>query len=568
MADHWKASISLLAAVEPGSQICYNGRNRHASEGGRRMADRVLVLDTTLRDGAQAEGVSFSLEDKIKLIRALDELGVDYIEAGNPASNPKDEELFQFARHGLRLKNACLTAFGSTCRVGARAAEDVGLQKLAGCGARAVSIFGKSSLFHVKEVLRAPAEENLRLIEESVGFLKAAGLQVLFDAEHFYDGYREDPEYAMESLAAARRGGADILVLCDTNGGTLPHELGEATRRVVGAMDCPVGVHCHNDAGLAVALSMEGVLSGADMVQGTINGYGERCGNANLCTLLPNLCLKMGKEALAPGAMARMAPTARLTSEIANLSMDEHSPYVGNSAFAHKGGMHIDGMLKNRRSFEHISPEQVGNKRRFLVSEMAGRGALISRLGALAPELSKGSKQTVRIMDHIKELEAKGYAFEAAGGSLELLVLGALGRRPRFFEVLDFHVVSRKPEDDKNAQAYVKVAVDGRIEITADEGDGPVNALDLALRKALRVFYPCLNMMRLKDFKVRVVSGAGTASVVRVHIDSTDGVHLWSTVGVSSNVIEASFIALSDSIEYMLLGESRGWAETGAQNGL
>lgn len=527
------------------------------------MAERILVLDTTLRDGAQAEGISFSLEDKIRLIRALDDLGVDYIEAGNPAANPKDEELFQFARQGLRLKHARLTAFGSTCRVGVRADEDAGLRKLAGCGAQCASIFGKSSLFHVREVLRAEPEENLRLIEESVAFLKRSGMFVLFDAEHFYDGYRENADYAMQSLAAARRGGADMLVLCDTNGGSLPHELGRITRQAAENMDCPVGVHCHNDAGLAVACSMEGVLCGARMVQGTINGYGERCGNANLCTLLPNLCLKMGRDALIPGAMERMASTARLTGEIANLAMDEHSPYVGNSAFAHKGGMHIDGMMKNRRSFEHISPERVGNKRRFLVSEMAGRGALISRLGALAPELARDREQTARIMEHVKALEARGYAFESAGGSLELRVLGALGRRPHFFEVLDFHVVSRKPENDKNAQAYVKVAVDGKMEITADEGDGPVNALDLAMRKALGVFYPCLSQMRLKDFKVRVVSGSGTSSVVRVHIDSTDGVHLWSTVGVSSNIIEASFIALSDSIEYMLLGESRAWAETG-----
>lgn len=520
--------------------------------------DLVEVLDTTLRDGAQGEGVSFSLEDKLKVIRALDELGVDYIEAGNPASNPKDRQLFEYAGEHLRLKRAHLVAFGSTCRVDARAGEDAGLQALARSGARVVSVFGKSSALHVREVLRASRAENLRLIEDSVGFLAGQGLQVFFDAEHFFDGYREDPGYALDTLLAAQRGGAARLVLCDTNGGSLPDDVREITRAAAGRVALPLAIHCHDDAGLATACTLMGVLGGASQVQGTINGYGERCGNANLCAVLPNLAFKLHRNVLTPGGLSQLCATARLLSEVANLMMNEHSPYVGNSAFAHKGGMHIDGMLKDERAYEHLSPELVGNRRRFLVSEMAGRGALLSRLTHLAPELDKHSEETGRIMDELKRLEAEGYTFEDSDSSLELRVMGALGRRRRFFEVLDFHVVSRKPDGPLNAQAYVKVAVEGRQEITADEGDGPVNALDLALRKALRVFYPCLNAMRLVDFKVRVINSCGTASSVRVHIESTDGSHVWSTVGVSSNVIEASFIALSDSIEYMLLNETRG----------
>ncbi len=531
------------------------------------MANRIEILDTTLRDGAQSEGVVFSREDKIKVIRALDELGVDFIEAGNPASNPKDSELFAFALERLRLKNAQIVAFGSTCRVGARAEQDSGLRALCASGARVVSLFGKSSLFHAERVLRTTGEENLRLIRDSIAFLRAQGRTVFFDAEHFFDGYMYDAAYAMRTLRAALEAGAKRLVLCDTNGGTLPDDIRRVTAEANRLAPGMVGIHCHNDAGLATACTLSGIQGGAVHAQGTINGYGERCGNANLCQVAPNLVFKMNLPCLAEGSISRLAACARLVSEIANLSMDEHSPYVGRSAFAHKGGMHIDGMLKDSRSFEHIDPGLVGNRRRYLVSEMAGRGALMTRLSVIAPELTKDSAQTGRIMDMLKELESQGYSFEGADGSLKLRVLGALGRRGSFFEVMDFHVVSRKPESRINAQAYVKVRVGDMQEITADEGDGPVNALDLAVRKALSRFYPCLNKMRLNDFKVRVVDRRGTASSVRVQIESTDGEHVWSTVGVSGNVIEASFVALTDSIEYMLLSEKQGWPAPGAPRG-
>lgn len=520
---------------------------------------RIEILDTTLRDGAQGEGVVFSLEDKLRIIRLLDDLGVDYIEAGNPASNPKDEQLFRYLAQRPALSHSAVAAFGSTCRPGAKAEESAECLSLASCGAQVVSLFGKTSRLHVEKVLFTTPEENLRMISESVRFLVSRGLRVLFDAEHFFDGYRDDPAYALQVLQAARQAGAHRLILCDTNGGTLPGEIASAVRAAREALGECIGVHCHNDSGLAVAASLAAIEQGAVQAQGTVNGYGERCGNANLCTLLPNLVFKCGCSCLREGGMERLSPTARSVAEIANLPMDEKSPYVGRSAFAHKGGMHIDAMLKDARSFEHIDPEALGARRRYLVSEVSGRGALMTRLGALDPRLSKNSPETAKILLQLKELEAEGYSFEGAEASLHLRLLGMLGRRRHYFELQDFHVVSRRPEDAQNSQAYVKVRVDGQLEITADEGDGPVNAIDLAVRKALARFYPCLGRMRLKDFKVRVVNSVGTASRVRVAMETTDGEHVWSTVGVSSNIIEASVIALTDSVEYMLLGESDGW---------
>ncbi|NLD58687.1 MAG: citramalate synthase [Clostridiales bacterium] len=523
-------------------------------------ARTVEILDTTLRDGVQSAGVVFSLEDKIKLVRALDSLGVRYIEAGNPFSNPKDAELFRFARDKLKLKNARLAAFGMTRRPGAAAEDDPGLRAILDSGAHIASIVGKSCAFQVREVLGKTLEENLRMIEDTVRFLTESGMAVFFDAEHFFDGYSDDPDYALETLRAAERGGAERLVLCDTNGGTLPGAVAGAVKRAVAEFRTPIAIHCHNDAGLATAATLLAVEAGAMQVQGTINGYGERCGNANLCEVIPNLELKMGLRALPEGSLPELLSIARFISELANLNMDEAMPYVGHNAFAHKGGMHIDGVLKNRRSFEHIDPALVGNRRRLLISEVAGRSALLTRLEKLAPELNRDSEETVRILETLKALEADGYSFEDADGSLTLRILGALGRRPAFFRVLDFHVFSRQASGPLNAQAYVKVLVGDRVEITADEGDGPVNALDLALRKALSRFYPVLGHMRLQDFKVRVVSGTGTASAVRVRIDSTDGETVFSTVGVSTNVIEASFIALSDSIDCLLMHKSAGRA--------
>ncbi len=522
-------------------------------------ARRISVLDTTLRDGAQSEGIIFSLEDKLSIIRLLDDLGVDYIEAGNPASNPKDAELFRFAKEHMQLKQSRLTAFGSTCRVGTDALQDSGLAALIDAGASCVSLFGKSSIFHVTEVIKTSPEENLRIIHDSVAYLVQNGVEVLFDAEHFFDGFLIDGEYALKCLKAAQSAGASWLVLCDTNGGTLPGDIQIVTQQVTGSLNLPVAIHCHNDSGLATAGTLRAVMAGATQVQGTINGYGERCGNANLCEILPNLQLKMHMDCLPTGALTRLTSTARSIGEIANISINEHSPYVGRSAFAHKGGMHIDGVMKNHKSFEHIKPEWVGNHRRYLLSEMAGRGALLGKLSTLAPTLTKDSPEVVAIMEELKQLEADGYSFENATASLELRLLGALGQRQHFFEVLDFQVISRKANSTKNTQAFVKIRVDNKSELSAEEGDGPINALDLALRKALLLFFPCIEQMHLADFKVRVVNNNGTASAVRVYIESTDGKHVWGTVGVSSNIIEAGFIALADSIEYLLLNHSTNW---------
>lgn len=512
---------------------------------------RIEIFDTLLRDGAQGEGVVFSLEDKIKLVRALDELGVDYIEAGNPFSNPKDMELFSFVTEKMRLSRARLVAFGMTRRPFSKAEDDASLAAMAKCGAPVVSLVGKASLFQVRSVLGVELDENLRMIEDSVRFLTERGKTVFFDAEHFFDGYIEDAEYAAAALEAARRGGASRAILCDTNGGTLPEDVTRIVGEVRARTELKLGIHCHNDTGLATACTLAAVRAGAVQVQGTINGYGERCGNANLCEVMPNLVLKMG---LRTGAtIGRITETSRLADEIANMHADPRAPYVGRSAFAHKGGMHIDGMLKSAASFEHVDPALVGNARRYLVSEVSGRSALMTRLTKIEPSLGRASEETVEILGQIKKLEAMGYSFEDADGSLSLRILGALGRRPEFFRVLDFHVISRKPDGTCDAQAYVKVAVGEQVEITADEGDGPINALDKALRKALTRFYPIMNSMRLTDFKVRVVSEQGTASAVRVHIDSTDGVSTFSTVGVSTNVLEAGFIAMTDAIDCLLM---------------
>jgi len=519
-------------------------------------AGRIEILDTTLRDGAQGEGVSFSVQDKLKVIAVLDALGVSYIEAGNPYASTRDAELFAYAAKHPVCQKAVLAAFGATCRAHTAAEEDAGLRTLLASKAQVISIFGKSSRFHVRSVLKVTPEENLRMIRDSVALLVRQGRRVFFDAEHFFDGWADDEEYALAALRAAQDAGAERLVLCDTNGGNLPEIIEGITRSVCRQMRTPVAIHCHNDSGLATACSMYGVKGGAIQVQGTINGLGERCGNADLCQVIPNLTLKMNMKCLEGDGLEKLTSAARTISEIANLRMSDKSPYVGKSAFAHKGGMHIDGMLKNNHTFEHISPESVGNQRRFLFSEMAGRGALMTRLSQIAPDIKKESPKAAALMEHLKALEAEGYTFEDAEGSLALRILGVLGRRRRFFDVLDFHVVSRKPEDHLNAQAYVKVRVGDQVEITADEGDGPVNALDCAVRKALSRFYPCLGDMKLIDFKVRVISEAGTASKVRVHMESAATGKTWSTVGVSGNIIEASFIALTDSIEYMLMSKS------------
>lgn len=515
------------------------------------------VLDTTLRDGAQGEGISFSLDDKIKIAQALDSLGIPFIEGGNPAANPKDELFFAAYQKAPFLSNAKLCAFGSTIRAGAVPDTDTGLQALLASGAQVISLFGKCSMLHVSQVLRCSPDENLRMIEESVGFLTQAGRQVFFDGEHFFDGFKHDEAYALACLHAAAKGGAVRLVLCDTNGGSLPELITRAVKSVCDTFKVPVGIHCHNDCGLAVANTVLGVQAGATHVQGTIGGIGERCGNANLCTLMPLLQLKMDIPCIPEAKMQTITSTARYIAEIMNMSPAEQAPFVGHTAFAHKGGMHIDGVMKNNATFEHFSPEAVGNHRRFLLSEQTGRTGILARLAPIAPDVERDSPEMQLLINKLKEKEFRGYAYENADASFALLALDILGRRNRFFEVKDFHVLSGLPKNaqDRNnsAQAYIKIAVNGQEEINAAEGDGPVNALDNALRKALAVFYPCIEKMRLKDFKVRVLDSGGTASTVRVSIESTDGKRLWSTVGVSSNIIQACMKALTDSINFLLM---------------
>ena len=521
--------------------------------------NRIEVLDTTLRDGAQAEGISFSLEDKLKILRALDELGVDFIEAGNPVANPKDAALFARLREEAPPHNARLAAFGATRRGNTRCQDDAGLAAIAASGAPVATLFGKSSAFHVDRVLQVSRAENLAMIEESIAYLVARGMAVHFEAEHFFDGCREDPAYALETLRAAARAGAAGVALCDTNGGGLPWQIAEGTAAAVDALGgkkgVGVGIHAHNDGGLAVANTLEAVRAGATHIQGTVNGLGERCGNANLCAALPCLHFKMGLDVLRPGSFARLSDTARYVSEVANVALDERSPYVGDSAFAHKGGMHVDGVRKVSASFEHIDPELVGNRRRVLLSEMSGRAVLMERIAPLVPGLTAASPEVASLVDALKRREAEGYSYEDAEGSFALLTLDTFGRRERFFEALDFRVTADlpgRPESARPAQATVKLAVGGSEEITAAEGDGPVNAMDSALRKALGVFFPDIVRMRLTDYKVRVLDNRGTGSATRVQMTSTDGRRVWGTTGVSTNIIDASWRALVDAIDYWL----------------
>lgn len=515
---------------------------------------KVTVFDSTLRDGAQAEGVSFSVEDKIKIVRAIDELGVGYVEAGNPGSNPKDMEFFE-RMQSIELKNTKVAAFGSTRRRGISPSEDGNVQALLGAGVDTVAIFGKSWDFHVTDIINATLQENLEMIYDTVSYLKDKGKEVVFDAEHFFDGYKNNPEYAMKTLDSAVQAGADCLCLCDTNGGTFPDEIYEITKKVVDRFDVVVGIHAHNDCGMAVANTVMAVKAGATHVQGTMTGFGERCGNTNLSTVIPDLQLKLDYKCIPDENMEKLTHIAREVSEIANLKLDDRAPYVGKTAFAHKGGMHIDGVSKNSKSFEHIDPELVGNERKFLTSEVAGRTTILSMIQKIAPNIEKNSPETVKIIDRLKELEYEGYQFEGAEGGFELVIRKELGKYKPFFELETFKIVGDYPSDvAESATAMIKISVDGKKEITAAEGEGPVNALDKALRKALEVFYPALSDVHLTDYKVRVLdSSSATASKVRVLIESSDGVDSWTTVGVSKDIIEASWIALVDSIEYKLI---------------
>ena len=522
-------------------------------------AARVDIYDSTLRDGAQAEAVSFSLEDKLAIAEWLDRIGVNYIEGGWPnPTNPKDMEFFREARL-LRFGSAKVAAFGSTRRATNRSEDDSTLRTLLDADTEVITIFGKSWDLHVREVLRASLDENLRLIEDSVRFLRERGRRVIYDAEHFFDGYKAQPEYALRTLKAAEEGGAETVVLCDTNGGSLPGEIAEICVAVRGAVGVPFGMHCHNDAGMSAANTLTGVMHGATQVQGTINGIGERCGNDNLCTTIPNITLKLGISCLPEGKLAKLMELSRFVSEVANESHNHRQPYVGESAFAHKGGAHIDGVLKNPRTFEHVEPELTGNHRRFLVSDQSGGSTVLTKLNGLYRDLEKNGPRVQAVLSELKQKEHEGYQYEAAQGSFELLAARVIeGYRPPF-ELGGFRVITDRRDDGVMvSEATIKVSVGGEGEHTAAEGDGPVDALNAALRKALNRFYPALAEVRLEDYKVRVLdSDEGTEARVRVLIESTDGVEVWGTVGVSENVIAASYIALVDSLSYKLVLDER-----------
>lgn len=514
----------------------------------------IEIFDSTLRDGAQSEGISFSVSDKLNIVKTLDEFGVAYIEAGNPGSNPKDIEFFEKAAH-LELKNAKLCAFGSTHRKNTAVEDDPNVLSLLKAGTDCVAIFGKSWDLHVHKILNATLEENLLLVSETVAFFKQQGKEVIFDAEHYFDGYNANPEYALAVLKAAADAGADVLCLCDTNGGASPVAVGEGTRRVCDMFPgIRVGIHCHNDIGCAVASSMLAVEAGAVHVQGTFTGIGERCGNADLSIVIPNLQLKHGYRCV-PGDLSLLSETVIRMTEISNLVLPNNKPYVGASAFAHKGGMHIDGVNKLSRSFEHIPPEAVGNQRRFLMSEVSGRTTVLAKLAKLAPEFDKNSPETAQIVSRLKELEHEGYQFESADASFELMVLTLLGRFKPHFKLCMYRTSGEFPfpSGDESASAMLSIEVNGKIETSAAMGKGPVNALDTALRKALNVFYPELSKIHLTDYKVRVLTAEqASAAKVRVLIESTDGAVTWTTVGVSTDIIAASWQALVDSIEYIL----------------
>ncbi|MFW6189850.1 MAG: citramalate synthase [Planctomycetota bacterium] len=521
------------------------------------MADdekRIQIYDTTLRDGCQAEGVSMALEDKLEVAERLDELGVDYIEGGYPLSNPKDEEFFRQAPR-LGLKSARISAFGSTRRADRAAEDDVGLGALLDAETPAVTIVAKAWDYHVTDVIRTTLEENLRMVEDSVRFLKEAGREVVFDAEHFFDGWKSDPEYAASVCRAAAESGADCVVLCDTNGGSLPDEVGRVTARVVEQVDCPVGIHCHNDGGLAVANSIVAVQNGAVHVQGTLNGLGERCGNADLCTILPNLNLKTAYRCVSDEQLKKVTEVSRFAYEAANLMYDPRQPFVGVSAFAHKGGLHVDAMRKARGSYEHVDPALVGNERRYLLSELSGHATMLEKIEKY--DITHDRETAGRLLERLQELENEGYQFEAAEASFELLAKRMAGKFRPHFDVKAYHVsVIKQADGGVVTDATVKLDVDGEQVFTASEGDGPVNALDGALRKALEPHYPPLQNVHLTDYKVRVINPReATAARVRVVIQSADGNRVWGTVGVSENIIDASWEALLDSVEYRLLME-------------
>ena len=521
----------------------------------------VELYDTTLRDGAQSEGISFSVVDKLHIAKKLDELGIHYIEGGWPGSNPKDAEFYQKVKD-LSFKNARIVGFGSTRRHDTKAEDDNNLIMLVEAGVKIATIVAKSSDLQVTRVLKTTLEENLNMIADSVRYLKSKGMVVFLDAEHFFDGFKSNPDYALKMLEVAAEAGADCLVLCDTNGGALPEEVTKAVKKAARATSVSLGIHCHNDGGLAVANTLAAVMAGATQVQGTINGLGERCGNANLCTIIPALKLKMGIDCVTNEQLAKLTEVSHFVSESANLVPDPFSPYVGASAFSHKAGYHMDGITKWPDAYQHIDPSKVGNRQRTVVSDQSGKRNVISKAKELGIDLSTADKEVRDLLERVKLLESRGFQYDNAEASFELLLHKAKPDYKPPFELVDFMVVveskrrpsTRKTQEEMLSEAIVKVKVGGEIIHTAAEGDGPVNALDRALRKALLQFYPSLEQVKLVDYKVRILEeSVGTESQVRVLIESSDGVEEWRTVGGSTNIIEASWLALADGLEYWLV---------------
>ena len=515
---------------------------------------KIELFDTTLRDGTQAEGVNLTVHDKITIALKLDDFGINYIEGGWPGSNPKDKEFFnQIKKH--KLKNAQICAFGSTARDVNNVEGDVNLNALIQAETPVISIFGKTWDLHSKNALNLTDEQNAELIYKSIKYLKSFGRQVIFDAEHFFDGYKANSDFAIKMLIAAKDAGADLIALCDTNGGTMSWELGEIITPLVEKFAVPLGIHVHNDAGCAVGNSLVAIKSGCKQVQGTINGYGERCGNADLCSIIPNLELKMKRQVLPSGNLKHLSEVSHYIAEISNMPHHNSQPFVGYGAFAHKGGIHVSALLKDSLTYEHINPEEVGNHRRVLVSELSGLSNLLYKARELKLDVNSYDDQTRKVIKQIKEMENQGFQFEGADASLELFLRKAFGHFEDYFQLKNLKIIMEKDETQNIvAEAMVKVSVGDEIFHTAAEGDGPVNALDNSLRKALREVYPEIDEMHLADYKVRVLNEkAGTAAKVRVLIESADQSEKWSTVGVSENIIEASWQAIVDSINYMLM---------------
>jgi len=523
------------------------------------MSRRIQIYDTTLRDGAQGEGISFSSADKIRIAERLDAFGIDYIEGGWPGSNPKDMDFFTEAA-ARKFKHARIAAFGSTRRANTACKEDPQIGMLLKADTPVVTMVGKTWSLHVAEVIRTTGEENLAMIADSVRFFKEHGKEVIYDAEHFFDGYKDDPRYSLATLQAAQDAGVDMVVLCDTNGGTMPGEVARVTAEIVQQMKCAVGIHTHNDSGVGVANALAAIEAGAVQVQGTINGYGERTGNCNLTSVMPCLVLKLGYECISSDNIRKLRDLSMFVDDLANARHDIRQPFVGATAFAHKGGIHVNAIEKVARSYEHIEPETVGNHRRVLVSELSGRSNILMKAHELGMDLSRDTTEVREILQQLKQLEHAGYEYEAADASFHILVQKLLKQHKPFFKLHGYRVIMDRRGDDghETVEASVKLDVNGSMYHTVAEGDGPVNALDKALRAALTAVYPSIAKVQLIDYKVRILdSHSGTAAKTRVIIESTDGKDTWGTVGVHDNIIEASWEALVDSVEYKLFKDEK-----------